>query len=90
MASSCHGSTNAPIMGTQANAYSNLVGKTSNCSGKVYVVANNVSASYLIEKISTTPTCGVRMPQTNTTYFDSNASQLETIKNWINDSAKNN
>ena len=90
LTSGCHGSGNAPIMNTQAAAYANLVGKTSNCNGKIYVVSASVGASYLIEKISTTPSCGARMPQGNPGYFDSNSSQLQSVKDWINDGAKNN
>jgi hypothetical protein len=92
LASNCHGSSsgpNAPILNSQSNAYSNLVGKTSNCSGKTYVVANNTASSYLVEKLSSSPSCGTRMPQNNTSYFDTNSSQLQTIKDWINRSAPN-
>ncbi|MBI2915536.1 MAG: hypothetical protein HYY07_01600 [Elusimicrobia bacterium] len=86
----CHGASAAPLMNSQSSAYSNMVGKTSNCSGKTYVVSGNSSASYLIEKIASNPSCGSRMPQGNASYFDSNSSQLQTIKDWINDGAQNN
>lgn len=93
LTSSCHGAAsgpNNPVMNTQANAHTNLVGKTSSCSGKVYVVSGNSSSSYLIEKLSGSPACGSRMPQGNLTFFDTNASQLQTIRDWIGDGAKNN
>lgn len=90
LTSSCHSSSTNPKMGSQSQAYTNLVGVTSSCSSKVYVVANSTSTSYLVEKIATTPSCGSKMPQGNSSYFDSNPSQLQTIKDWINASAPNN
>jgi len=76
--------------GTQAGAYANLVGQTSNCNGKIYVVAGKRPDKLLDRKISSNPTCGARMPQGNPGYFDANAGQLQSIKDWINDGAKNN
>lgn len=77
-------------MNTQAAAYANLVGITSNCGGKKYVVASDASASYLVEKISANPACGVRMPSNNPGYFDGNSGQLQLIRDWINSGAPNN
>ncbi len=86
---SCHagfiGQIDGLDMSTQATAYKNLVGvKGSRCSGTL-VVPKDAATSVLYQKV-TNPSCGSLMPQ-NAPPLD--ATQIELLKNWIDEGALN-
>ncbi|MEZ4407019.1 MAG: hypothetical protein R3A52_11140 [Polyangiales bacterium] len=88
---SCHGGSGGLNMSTRAMAHANLVGASaagSACgsSGLTRVVAGDASRSLLYEKVSGTPSCGVRMPRNVTALT---AAQIETIRAWIAAGARN-
>jgi hypothetical protein len=75
--------------------YTALVGKMSGglpnsmCAGKTYVVAGSPSTSLLLEKVSGHPSCGGPMPM-GSTYAPLNATEVQTISDWITAGAPNN
>jgi hypothetical protein len=71
------------------SVYEALVGKmssSSHCGGKTYVVPGHPEQSLLLQKVTDPPPCGNRMPLGGTPF---NADQLEMIRSWIADGAKN-
>lgn len=86
-ASGCHGTGEGGLtMTSAATAYAHLVNITSPASGEVRVIPGNANDSYLVKKLEGRQSVGVRMPvggQLNTT-------DLQNIKNWIDQGAKNN
>jgi hypothetical protein len=93
----CHGmpasnqSNGSLHMGTaKAIAYGALVDKSSasnKCGGKPLVVASKPGMSLFLQKLSATPPCGDRMPVGGKALSDV---QLEMIRSWIADGAKDN
>jgi len=87
--SSCHnsGSAQAGLNLTQGQAYANLVNVNSTqVPGLMRVLPSDADNSYIVIKLEGRQTVGGRMPLsgsiTNT--------QLQNIKNWINNGAQNN
>jgi hypothetical protein len=79
-------------MGTQAKAYSQLVGVTaagSACagSGEVRVVPGSSAKSLMYHKVAGTQDCGVRMPYGGP-YLDQ--ANIDLIRTWIDEGAPNN
>ena len=76
-------------MGTdKATAYAALVGPTaagSKCTGQPLVVANQPDMSLLLQKLTNTPPCGERMPLGGAPLSEA---QLEMVRTWIADGAK--
>lgn len=66
-----------------ASTYAALVGKASTssmCVGRVYVVPGHPEQSLLLQKVSPTPPCGLRMPNGGAALSDA---QTEMIRSWI-------
>ena len=73
----------------KASAYMALVGKqstSSRCGRMTYVVPGNPDMSLLYLKLTSTPPCGVRMPNGGDMF---SAAQLEMVRGWIAAGAKN-
>ena len=86
--SSCHGSGQGGLtMTSTSGTYTNLVNVTSPNSGEVRVIPGNATDSYLVKKLEGRQSVGVRMPQGGSPL---DATDLQNIKNWINQGAKNN
>lgn len=84
----CHGSGQGGLTMTTATvAYSNLVNVVSPNSGEVRVVPGNSASSYLIKKLQGTQSVGDQMPLGMSPL---DGADLQTIKNWIDQGAKNN
>ena len=86
----CHGGGIGNLtLGSDATTnYNNLVNVASSCGTLDLVEPGSPDASQLYKKIAGTQTCGSRMPQGNATYFNSHADELETIRVWIEEGAK--
>jgi mono/diheme cytochrome c family protein len=56
-----------------------LIGKASQCSGKVLVTRGNPAASYLLQKLSPNPACGQIMPPSG----DVGAVARDCVSQWI-------
>jgi len=87
----CHsgGGMGGLTLGTQAEAYKNLVGAaaTSPCSGE-RVIAGDAAKSLLYELVAdTNPPCGSQMPLDGAHL---SPDDLQVIEDWINDGAQNN
>ncbi|MDH4190804.1 MAG: fibronectin type III domain-containing protein [Betaproteobacteria bacterium] len=93
-ASGCHASATVANGGldlsTVANAYANLVGvAAAKCTGgEKYVVAGSSSTSYVINKLTGTAMCGGSQMPKGGPFLS--ASQLNTVKAWIDQGAANN
>lgn len=77
-------------LSTLTKAYNGMVNITSGeCATAQYVVPGSSSTSYLYQKLVGTWPCGSgsQMPKTGTKL---NATQLNTVKNWIDQGALNN
>lgn len=86
--SGCHGSAQGGLTMTTAEvSYSNLVDVTSPNSGETRVIPGNATDSYLVKKLEGRQSVGERMPLGMTPL---NTTDLQNIKNWINQGAKNN
>ena len=84
----CHGDGQGGLTMTSAgDAYANLVSVTSPNSGEVRVIPGNATDSYLVKKLEGRQSVGDRMPLGMTPL---NSTDLQNIKNWINQGAKNN
>ena len=87
-ASSCHGGDAAGVtLTTTTTSYNELVGVASSRSGEILVIPGNSAASYLVKKLEGTASVGAQMP------FGAeplDAVDLQNIKNWIDQGAKNN
>ena len=75
----------------QSFTWSNIVNAASTtdtpCDGRIRVVPNNTTNSVLYRKLTTTPSCGVRMPQGGP-YWD--PADIQKVADWINRGAPNN
>ncbi len=87
--SSCHNSASAQagLILAQGQAYANLVNVNSTqVPARMRVLPSDADNSYIVIKLEGRQTIGARMPLsgsiTNT--------QLQNIKNWINNGAQNN
>jgi hypothetical protein len=96
MFGACHGGAPDPALNgnlriafdDKAGAYAGLVGVVSTstlCAGMTLVVPGNSQASMLIQKLSATPPCGMRMP-IGTPLTDAQVAQIAT---WIDNGALN-
>ena len=86
--SSCHGSAQSAGLDLRTgNAYGELVGVTATESGLKRVEAGDAAASYLVVKVEGTQTTGDQMPLGGQPL---DATDLQNIKNWVNQGAKNN
>lgn len=86
--SGCHGSGQGGLtMTSTSGTYDNLVNVTSPNSGEVRVIPGDALNSYLVKKLEGRQSVGVRMPQGGSAI---SANDLQNIKNWINQGAKNN
>ena len=74
-------------MTTAAVAYANLVNVTSPNSGETRVIPGNANDSYMIKKLEGRQSVGDRMPLGSSPL---STTDLQNIKNWINQGAKNN
>ena len=84
----CHGGGQGGLTMTSAgNAYTNLVSVASPTTGEVRVIPGNATDSYLVKKLEGRASAGVRMPF-GASPLD--ATDLQNIKNWIDQGAKNN
>ena len=86
--SSCHGSAQSAGLDLRTgNAYGSLVGVTATQSSLKRVEAGDAAASYVVVKVEGNQTTGGQMPLGGQPL---DATDLQNIKNWINQSAKNN
>ncbi len=86
--SQCHGGGQGGLtMSSASGAYTDLVGVKSPISQEVRVIAGNADDSYLVKKLEGTASAGERMPLGGSPL---DATDLQNIKNWINQGAKNN
>ena len=86
----CHGtsSASAGLILVSGQAYGNLVNITStNESPKKRVLPGDAANSYIVNKIEGTQSVGGRMPLNAAAL---SATDIQNIKNWINQGAKNN
>jgi hypothetical protein len=85
---SCHGSArSAGLTLTAGNAYTSLVNVAATQESAVRVIPGNANDSYLIVKVEGRQTVGDRMPL-GLSALDN--IDLNNLKNWINQGAKNN
>lgn len=83
LAGSSHASlVNTPAAGTPCGPSSGV--------SRTRVVPNNPDASLLVNKLTATPVCGIRMPQGSESHFDNNPGELTRIRSWILAGAPNN
>jgi hypothetical protein len=89
----CHSGSSSPSVLNLAagSSYASIVNKngTGTCSSLKRVQPGQPDDSSLVLKISGT-TCGGRMPQLDTGYFDRNPGELIRIRSWILAGAPNN
>ena len=90
----CHAGSSGPRGGLTLEAgssYASLVNKTGvgSCSAPIRVKPGEPDNSYLVKKI-TGATCGGRMPQGNTSYYDDRPGDVIRIRSWILAGAPNN
>ena len=87
-AGGCHGTGQGGLTMTSAgNAYTNLVNVPSPTTGEIRVVPGNANDSYLVKKLEGRASAGARMPFGGSPL---DATDLQNVKNWINQGAKNN
>jgi len=88
-ASSCHGSSaQAGLTLISGQSYNNLVNvDSSQVPSKKRVLPSDAANSYLVNKIEGTQTVGGRMPLNSSAL---SSTQIQNIKNWINQGAENN
>ncbi len=79
---SCHGSSG----NVSLSSYSALINSVGNNYGSNLVVAGNAAGSGLVDKIEPNPDHGSRMPVGGSL----TNSEIQTIRTWINEGAKNN
>ncbi len=89
--SGCHdgaNSTGTGLIMTLGSAYANLVNVNSTeVPSLKRVLPGDAANSYLVDKIEGTAAVGDRMPLTGAALT---ATQIKTIRNWINQGAENN
>jgi hypothetical protein len=84
----CHGGGQGGLtMSSATGAYADLVDVKSPITQEVRVIAGNAANSYLVKKLEGTASAGERMPLGGSPL---DATDLQNIKNWINQGAKNN
>ncbi len=88
----CHGASGSSegltMGGDATTVYSNIVDVASNCGTLDYIEPGDPSTSHLYLKCTTSFSCGgSRMPRNGTSYFTTNADELETIRVWIEEGA---
>lgn len=85
---SCHGNGagGLTLSGNATENYDAIFGKAGNC-GLTYITPNSLNGSFLYVKISSNPSCGLRMPQNNPNYFETNQNELALIRVWIEEGA---
>ncbi len=81
----CHGSSGG---GLSLASWDDLM--TGNSTHGPVVISGDTVNSKLLEKIMPNPSFGDRMPQSNQSYFADNPTELQLIKTWIFEGAKNN
>jgi hypothetical protein len=90
--SGCHGggSPSAGMNLEAGNAYENLVNKASSeKSGAIRVIPGDAENSYLVQKLrGDAGIVGLRMPRNGPPYLTDD--QINLVKQWIQDGAKNN
>jgi hypothetical protein len=70
--------------------YTRLMGMAGGaCEGRPRMMAGNSAMSLVVQKMAGTQNCGMRMPDSNRTYFDTKMADLDKIKAWIDGGAKN-
>jgi hypothetical protein len=88
----CHsgGSASAGLNLEAGNAYENLVNRASSeKSGAVRVIPGDAENSYLVQKLrGDANIVGLRMPRNGPPYLTDD--QINLVKQWIQDGAKNN
>ena len=85
-AGGCHGNSPAAGLNLASSPYAALVNVPSTQTGEMRVIPGNANDSYLVKKLEGRAAVGGRMPvggQLGNT-------DLQNIKNWINQGAKNN
>jgi hypothetical protein len=82
--SGCH--ITSTTNGVRLNNYENIMNSVGSQYGKKVVVPGDAAASPLVDKIEPNPEIGDRMPQGGP-YLSSD--QINLIKEWINNGAKN-
>lgn len=87
-AGGCHGSGEGGlIMTSAATALANLVNVPSPESGEIRVIPGNAQDSYLVKKLENRASAGARMPLTGPPL---DATDLQNIRNWIDQGALDN
>jgi len=78
----CHSGSNAPkgLDLVAAGVADRIAQKTSSCLNKKIVVPGNPATSFLLEKVSDNPSCGVRMPKEKP---ELTADEKNCIADWI-------
>lgn len=85
-AAGCHGSPGEAGLNLAASPYAALVNVPSTQTGEIRVIPGNANDSYLVKKLEGRAAVGVRMPVGG----QLSSVDLQNIKNWINQGAKNN
>lgn len=85
-AGGCHGSPGEAGLNLASSPYTALVNVPSTQTGEVRVIPGNANDSYLVKKLEGRAAVGVRMPVGG----QMGAVDLQNVKNWINQGAKNN
>jgi len=85
----CHGGGTAGLtLTSDANGnYNRIVNVMSSNYGLDYIEPSNLSQSLIYQKITGAAGFGDRMPRNNPGYFDSHPTELQTIKEWIEEGA---
>lgn len=87
-AGGCHGRGEGGLtMTSAATAYANLVNTPSTASGEIRVIPGNAEDSYLMKKLENRASAGARMPLTGPPL---DATDLQNIRNWIDQGASDN
>lgn len=85
-AGGCHGAPGEAGLNLSASPYAALVNVPSTQTGEIRVIAGNANDSYLVKKLEGRAAVGVRMPVGG----QLGNVDLQNIRNWINQGAKNN
>lgn len=85
-ASGCHGAPGEAGLNLATAPYAALVNVPSTQTGEIRVIPGNANDSYLVKKLEGRASVGVRMPVGGSL----GSADLQNIRNWINQGAKNN
>jgi hypothetical protein len=87
--SGCHNNVaEAGLNLSQGVAYANIVNvDSSQIPGKKRILPNDAQNSYLVEKVEGRQSSGLRMPLNRSAL---SSTQIQNIRNWINQGAQNN